>query len=112
MDHRPNLVNYDTEPKAYPRSSWRHSSSSSKDISPDNSSTDNELWLSVGEEMASHSFSRTTPEHLDARSSSRSSISPTSPPVRYQHQQKRGEWIKMQFQMNSAYISLQNIVYN
>ncbi|GFU08499.1 apical junction component 1 homolog [Nephila pilipes] len=83
---RHSLVEYDSEPKAYPRSTWRHSSGSSKDISPDNSSTDNELWLSVAEDMGPHKVFRTTP---DARSSSRSSISPPSPPTRYPQQQKR-----------------------
>ncbi|KAF8773106.1 proteoglycan 4-like isoform X1 [Argiope bruennichi] len=86
---RHSLVEYDSEPKAYPRNTWRHSSGSSKDISPDNSSTDNELWLSVTEEMGPHKVFRTTPEHLDARSSSRSSVSPPSPPARFPQQQKR-----------------------
>nr|XP_042896761.1 uncharacterized protein LOC107436985 [Parasteatoda tepidariorum] len=87
-DQRPNLVDYETEPRGYPRGSWRHSSSSSKDISPDNSSTDNELWLSVTDDVGHKGF-RPTPEHLDGRSSSRSSISPTSPSARYIVEQKR-----------------------
>ncbi|XP_035224987.1 uncharacterized protein LOC118197570 [Stegodyphus dumicola] len=89
VNQHPHLVEYESEPKAYPRGSWRHSSSSSKDISPDNSSTDNELWLSVGEDIAAHKIFRTTPEHLDGRSSSRSSISPPSPPMLYSQHQKR-----------------------
>ncbi|GIX97050.1 apical junction component 1 homolog [Caerostris darwini] len=78
---RHSLVEYECEPRAYPRCGWRHSSGSSKDISPDNSSTDNELWHSMADDHRGFG--------TDARSSSRSSISPPSPPARYPQQQKR-----------------------
>ncbi|KAG8199031.1 hypothetical protein JTE90_021045 [Oedothorax gibbosus] len=76
------LVEYDSEPRAYPRGATARRISSSS-VSPENSSTDNELWLSVGEEPPR--VFRTAPPDV----SSRSSASPPSPPLRYPQPQKR-----------------------